>query len=340
MNRKKIIPAADKKISVTGVGNAIMDVIATVDDGFLSDLKIDKGSMKLICEQEAEDLSSKLEIKALTSGGSAANTIAGLAFLGNRTAFIGKVKNDRFGLEFEKDLKKLGVLYKTPKAEGECPSTACCIVLTTPDSQRTMNTFLGVSCMLSEKDIDEEIISSSAIIYLEGYLLDQQTARKAVRKTLKLAKKYNAVTALSLSDTFCVSRNIRFLRDILFGNHIDLCFGNESEINELCGTGAAGDSIQKLKKYNFISVITMGESGSTVIENGIDIHIKAEKVFSLDSTGAGDMYAAGFLHGLIQKKDLYSCARIGSVVAAQIVSQYGARPEKSLLELLSERGLK
>jgi sugar/nucleoside kinase (ribokinase family) len=328
-----------KTIDVTGIGNAIMDIIAQVDDNLLAAFSLEKGSMKLICEQEAGELHSRINIKTMVSGGSAANTIAGLALLGDKTAFIGKVKDDRLGYEFEQDLKKLGVIYKTEKATGDCPSTANCIVLTTPDTQRTMNTFLGISCMLSERDVDENLIEKSKIVYLEGYLFDQPAATDAVLKTIKLSKTYKTLVAISLSDMFCVKRNIGMFENLIFGNSVDICFGNETEINELCRTSKAEEAFEKLKKYDILFIITRGKDGSSIIRGNTEIHIDAEKVSSIDSTGAGDMYAAGFLHGLIRGKSICESAKTGSVAAGHIVCQYGARPLNSLSEILSEKGL-
>ncbi len=339
--QKNKILNKDKTIEVTGIGNAIIDIVASVDDDFLLKHNLDKGSMKLICEVEALDLHSKLNIKKMISGGSAANTIAGMAYLGDKVAFIGKVKNDKFGLEFEKDLKKLGVIFKTKKAQGNCPSTACCIVLTTPDAQRTMNTFLGISCMLSEKDIDEKIISNSKIVYIEGYLFDQETAKNAVFKAIDLSFKYNCITAISMSDNFCVQRNLDIFKELIFNNKINICFGNEDEINQFFKTKSVDDAILEIKKLNVetIFVITLGFKGSVVCVKDNTFFVEAHKVDTVDTTGAGDLYASGFLHGYVNNRDLYSCAKIGSLVAAQIVSQYGARPQKSLLELLSQHNI-
>lgn len=328
-----------KKISVTGIGNAIIDVVASVSEEFLSEMNLNKGSMQLICEEEVASLHTKIEVKKMVSGGSTANTIAGLAYLGDKVAFIGKVKNDRLGVAFEKDLKKLGIIFNTKKAADNCPATACCIVLTTPDSQRTMNTFLGVSCMLSEDDIDEKIISGSKILYTESYLLDQEESRHAIFKALDISKANNTLTSISLSDSNCVNRNLESLKEIIFNKNINICFGNEEEVNQLCMTDKIENAVTKLKNYDLISVITLGERGSIIVSREKELFIGAEETDTVDSTGAGDIYAAGFLHGFIQGRDLYTCARIGSVTAAQIVSQFGARPEKSFFESLAEKGL-
>ncbi len=337
-NIKKNIKNKDKNISVTGIGNAIVDVVALVKDDFLIDRNICKGSMKLISEEEAYNLHSNLDIKKIMSGGSAANTIAGLAYLGNKTAFIGKVKNDSLGREFEKDLKKLGVIYRTKKAKGNCPSTGCCIVLTTPDAQRTMNTFLGISCLLNKEDIDEDIILKSNVVYIESFLLDKDNAREAVLEAFNFAKNYNTKIAISLSDALCVKRNLDILNELIIKKGINICFGNEQEINEFLQTKRIEDaiSILKDKNFSFITVITLGEKGSIVIFKDKEYFIDAYKVKTIDSTGAGDIFAAGFLHGFVRNFSLDECAKIGNLLASHIVTQFGARPEMSFLEILSD----
>ena len=328
----------DKEIRVTGIGNAIVDVIAGVSEEFLTECSLDKGTMRLICEEEAANLHSKITVKKTISGGSAANTIAGLAVLKNKVAFIGKVKNDRLGQVFESELKKLEIIYKTKKAGSKFPSTASCIVLTTPDAQRTLNTCIGVAGMLMPEDIDEKLIEQSEIIYIEGYLFYQDCAYEAVKKAARDAVCHNSSIALTLSDIFCVEMHRDKFIDLI-NLKTDILFANEDEIKMLFKTSDFNEAVKLCSGLNTVCALTRGSKGSVIVNGCQIIEVEAEKVAILDSTGAGDMYAAGFLNGYLQKKDLYTCARMGNIVAADIVKQYGARSEKDLLKLLSSKGL-
>jgi sugar/nucleoside kinase (ribokinase family) len=294
--------------------------------------------MRLICEEEAESLHSRIAVKKTISGGSVANTIAGLAILGNKVAFIGKVKNDVLGCAFENDLRTLGVTYITKKANGDVPSTARCIVLTTPDAQRTMNTCLGIAGLLTPEDIDEDLIKNSSIVYLEGYLWDQEVAKEAVMKAVDIAKISDCKIALSLSDPFCVQRHRAEFYEII-REYIYFLFANEDEISFLFEIGDIGRAIDKCKNFIPVTAITRSEYGSIIVTKDDIIKIEAEKTTVIDSTGAGDMYAAGFINGILKSKPLEECGRMGSILAAEVISHYGARPEKSLIELLAERGL-
>jgi sugar/nucleoside kinase (ribokinase family) len=329
----------NKKIDVTGIGNAIVDVIANVNDEFLARHSLHKGTMKLIEEEDASKLKSGITTVRVISGGSAANTIAGLSVLGNKTAFIGKIKDDDFGNAFEQELKKLGVYFNSTKASGaDASSTASCIVLTTPDAQRTMNTCLGIAGSIGPEDIDENLILDSRMIYIEGYLWDKESAKSAIRKAITAAKKSSAIVALSLSDKFCVDRN----RDEFFGiinKDADLIFANEIEIMSLFMTDSFEDAVERCKKHLCVFAVTRGEKGSCIISSDKITCVDAVSSGVIDSTGAGDMYAAGFINGWLLGKDLHSCGRMGSVLAAEIISHYGARPEKPLLELLAQEGL-
>lgn len=327
-----------KKISVVGIGNAIVDVIANVEDAFLKTCKLEKGSMRLVCEEEADILHSKITVKKVISGGSVANSIAGLAILGNRVAFIGKVSNDELGKAFDAELRKLGVIFNTPKSEDTSLSTARCIVLTTPDSQRTMNTCLGIAGNLYPEDIDEAIITDSKIAFVEGYLWDQQSAKNAVGRVIEIAESSGSIVAMSLSDRMCVERHREEFRDT-FLKHVDILFANEDEIMALFDTRDLDSTIKMIAGSDAITAITRSGHGSIVIKGKKVLNIPAEKTYVLDSTGAGDMYAAGFLHAFIGGKDLYKCGRSGSIVASEVISHFGARPEKPLLDLLVEKGL-
>ncbi len=327
-----------KKYSVTGIGNAIIDIIANVEDSFISSHKLDKGSMKIISEDEALWLHDHISAVKMISGGSAANTIAGLAMLGHKVAFIGKVKNDSMGKEFEKELKAIGVTFVTKKVQNSMSSTARCIVLSTPDAQRTMNTCLGIAGSLDPEDIDEGIIANSSIIYLEGYLWDKDIAKKAILKAVELAKSTGSRVAFTLSDRFCVTRHKKeFLN--LVNNHIDILFANEQEILELLDVENLDSAIEKCKQLKILVVITRSEKGSIILFEQQTIFVEAEKTTVIDSTGAGDLFASGFLSGLIKGRELYLCGKIGSVLASEVISHYGARPEVSLTRLLKENCL-
>ena len=329
----------NKKFDVTGIGNAIVDVIANVNDDFLIMHSLHKGTMRLIEQRDALKLKSGINTVRVISGGSAANTIAGLSVLGNKTAFIGKIKDDDFGNAFEEELKKLGVYFDTTKASGDDePSTASCIVLTTPDAQRTMNTCLGIAGSIAPEDIDENIISQSRMIYIEGYLWDKDSAKSAIRKAISTAKKSLTIIAMSLSDKFCVDRNRDEFIDII-NSDAGLLFANEIEIISLFEADSFEEAVAGCKKLPCIFALTRGEKGSCIISGDDIFYVDAVCASVIDSTGAGDMYAAGFLNGYLLGKSLQACGRMGSVLAAEIISHYGARPEKSLIELLSQEEL-
>ncbi len=326
-----------KKYKVVGIGNAIVDVLANVEEDFIKQHNLQKGTMRIVDQFEVKKLHSCIKAVKEVSGGSAANTIAALSSLGNRVAFIGKVGNDTLGKSFEKDLKSLGVSYCTLKADSEHP-TACCVVLTTPDAQRTMNTHLGVSGFLSVEDIDEVIVSQSEYIYLEGYLWDSKEAKKAFKKAIKIAVKTGGKVALSLSDSFCVQRHrIEFLN--LIKGYVNIIFANEEEIKSLFRVKSMESAIYKCIEMGNIWVITRSEKGSVIVSDGKANLVPAEeKVNVIDTTGAGDLYAAGFLHGLVRGMDLRTCGRIGSIMASEVISRFGARLEIPLTEILKKRG--
>jgi len=323
-----------KKYKVVAIGNAIVDVLANVEDKFLHEYNLKKGTMKLVDELEVKRLHTCIGAVKEVSGGSAANTIAGLASLGNSVAFMGKVRDDPLGESFEKGLKALGVNYCTKKALRGQP-TACCVVLTTPDAQRTMSTFLGISGSLGPEDIDETIISQSEIIYLEGYLLDSDETKKAFKKAVRITRGTGGRVALSLSDSFCVKRHrVEFLG--LVKNHIDILFANEEEIKSLFETSTLEKAISRCREMKNICAITRSEKGSVVVfKDRIYMISPQRNINVVDTTGAGDLYAAGFLHGLIKGMDFESCGKIGSIIAAEVIRHFGARPEVSLIELLN-----
>jgi sugar/nucleoside kinase (ribokinase family) len=327
----------EKKYDVLGIGNAIVDVLANVEYDFLQKLDMRKGVMRLVDEFEVDKLRANIDVVKTVSGGSAANTIVGLASLGHPVAFIGKVRNDELGIFFENELKECGVYYCTPKAKSDYP-TACCIVMTTPDAQRTMSTCLGISGLLNTRDIDEDAISQSKILYLEGYLWDREEAKEVFLKAIEIAKKAGGRVALSLSDPLCVDRHRPGFLDLI-NNYTDIVFGNEDEIKALLGVYRFDGVIKKCGTIKNVFAITRGAEGSVVI-SGDEVHtLPAEvNVKVIDTNGAGDLYAAGFLHGVIENLDLESCGKLGNITAAEVISHMGSRPVSDLSELLKSRG--
>lgn len=326
-----------KDIEVLGIGNAIVDIIADVEESFLDSYKLTKGVMRLIDEAYADRLHKDIIEVKLSSGGSVANTIAGLSILGNKVGFIGKTGKDKYGDFFAEELKRLGVQYKREYILTDKP-TARCIILTTPDAERTMNTCLGISSDLHPEDIDTSMVERSEMIYLEGYLWDQESAKNAFLKAIDLCKKNKGKVVMSLSDPFCVDRHRKeFLG--LFENHLDIVFANEDEIKSLFMVEDFEEALDICRSQKSLCVLTRSENGSIIV-NGREItKIEAavpKKV--IDTTGAGDLYAAGFLHGYIKGLDLSKCGSIASIVAGEIVSHFGARPEEDLKSLI--KGLK
>jgi len=323
---------ADVDFDVIGIGNAIVDVLSHSDDAFLSDNGLAKGSMALIDASQADKLYEKMGPGVECSGGSAANTIACLANLGARSSFIGKVKDDGLGKIFAHDIKAAGVDFSSSHAT-EGPSTARCLILVTDDAQRTMNTFLGACVNLTPDDIDADYIARGAVTYLEGYLWDPDHAKEAFLKASMAAHKADRQVALSLSDAFCVDRHRKSFQDLV-EHHVDILFANEDEIMSLYEVDTFDAALQCVRDKCSVAALTRGERGSVIIA-GNEIHVvDCEPVeHVVDTTGAGDAYAAGFLFGYTKDFDMGTCARLGSVCSAEIISHYGARPEADLAEL-------
>lgn len=318
---------------VIGIGNAIVDVLSHSDENFLNEHGLVKGSMALIDATQADTLYDQMGPGVECSGGSAANTIAGLASLGARGAFIGKVKEDGLGKIFAHDIKSAGVDFSS-KLETDGPSTARCLILVTDDAQRTMNTFLGACVNLTPDDIDPDYIARGAVTYLEGYLWDPDHAKEAFLKASMAAHKANRLVSLSLSDAFCVDRHRESFQNLV-ENHVDILFANEDEIKSLYEVDDFDAALQCVRDKCQVAALTRGEKGSVVIA-GNEMHVvdcePVEKV--VDTTGAGDAYAAGFLFGYTKGFDLGTCAKIGSICSAEIISHYGARPEADLADLV------
>ena len=309
---------------ILGIGNAIVDVFVKVDDDFLLKNNLTKGSMKLLEKQEFEILKSTIKIEKIEAGGSVANTMAGIAYLGGHPSFIGKVNSDEFGSIYKKSLEKINVnfLYS---GKNENFSTGASIIFVTPDSERTMCTYLGISSQLSKEDIDEDYIKDCEIIFLEGYLWDKGMSEEMFKYVIQLAKKNNIKVAMSLSDIFCVTRHREDFFKLL-KNDLNILIGNENEINELMQKNKLLDSINELKDINKLIIITRSENGSLAILNNQITNcdsIKIDKV--LDLTGAGDLFAAGFLKEYLDKSNIIKCLQTGSKLAAQIIQKIGAR---------------
>ena len=318
--------------SVIGMGNAIVDVISHVPDEFIDKHRLDRGAMQLIEAEEATRLYAAMPPGIESSGGSAANTIAGIASRGGQVAFVGKVRDDQLGEVFAHDIRAAGVDYRVPPGADGDP-TARCLIAVTPDAQRTMNTFLGISRNLSPADVDEELVASGDLLYCEGYLWDVEVAKEAITKGMDVARRAGNKTALALSDGFCVERHrAEFLE--LVEHRVDILFANEVEITSLYEVDTFDDALQRVRGHCEIACLTRSEKGSVIVANGevhvIDAH-PVERV--VDTTGAGDLYAAGFLYGLSAGHDLATCGRLASLAAAEVISHLGARPETSLADL-------
>ncbi len=327
----------EARFDVLGIGNAIVDVLANVTEEFLIKHDLVKGSMRLIDEVEAHELYEALGPSVEMSGGSAANTIAGLASFGRRAAFIGKVRNDQLGEVFAHDIRSLGVHFNTPPAT-EGPSTARCLVMITPDGERTMNTWLGAAQNLNSDDVDEALVADSAIIYLEGYLWDPPHAKDAFRKAARIAREAGRKVALTLSDSFCVDRHRESFLELI-ENQVDILFANEAEIKALYQVPTFDEAMHAIKAHCPLAVLTRSAAGSVVVE-GDDVHvIEAYPVRKVvDATGAGDLFAAGFLAGYSEGRPVAECARLGALAAAEIIQQVGARSIRPFHEIARENG--
>ncbi len=319
---------------VAGIGNAIVDVLSFTEEHFIGELGITKGSMTLVDEQRAKALYRKMGQATECSGGSVANTLAGMASLGAKTAFIGKVAGDQLGSIFVHDLHAVGVHFSTPPALSG-PSTASCFVYVTPDAQRTMATYIGACSLVSEADIDEQLIEHAAVTYIEGYLWDTKGAKDAIRKAIGIAHQAGRKVAFTLSDTFCVDRHRdEFLR--LIESDIDLLFANEAEVKSLYRTHDLDTALDQVCGACEIAVVTRSEKGSVVLTADAVEHVPTAPVAKvIDTTGAGDLYASGFLYGMTRGWDLAACARLGNRCAGEIITQIGARSMRPLRNLVA-----
>ena len=309
---------------ILGIGNAIVDVFVKVDDDFLLKNNLTKSSMKLIEKQEFESLKNTIKIEKIEAGGSVANTMAGIAYLGGNPSFIGKVNSDEFGNIYKKSLEKIKVNFLYPEKKGNL-STGASIVFITPDSERTMCTYLGISSQLSKEDINEDYIKDYEIIFLEGYLWDKGMSEEMFKHVINLAKKNNIKVAMSLSDIYCVTRHREDFFKLL-KNDLNILIGNENEINELMKKNNLLDSMNELKNIDKLIIVTRSENGSVAILNNKITNCESAKVDKvIDLTGAGDLFAAGFLKEYLDKSNIKKCLKIGSEVAAKIIQKIGAR---------------
>jgi len=321
---------------VLAIGNALVDVITAAPPEFLADRGIAKGSMRLIPADEAETLYAAMGPGREISGGSAANTVAGMAALGARPAFVGRVAQDQLGSVFAHDIRAAGVDFTTAPSAGGAP-TGRCLIVVTPDGDRTMNTYLGACQELSEADLDAASVAAAEILYLEGYLWDPAAPRAAMKKAIAVARANNRKVAFTLSDVFCVEGHRADFQELLAG-HVDLMFGNEHEVCALYQTQSLDEAMAELAKHTCIAVITRSSQGAVVLEGGRRHVVAGEKVDRVvDSTGAGDMFAGGFMAAMVEGRSLPDCARVGCITAAEVISHYGARPEADLKALVKAR---
>jgi fructokinase len=321
-----------KLFDVVGIGNAIVDVLVHADDRFLDDHGLTKGTMALVDEHQAERLYASVGPGLETSGGSAANTLAGIAQLGGRAGFIGRVRDDQLGAIFAHDIRSVGARYETPPASSG-PSTARCLILVTPDAQRTMCTYLGASVALDPADLDLEMVAQARVLYLEGYLWDSDEAKAAFIAAAEVARSHGGQVALSLSDAFCVERHRDSFQELVDG-HVDILFANEMEITSLYRANSFEEAAEQVRGRCRIAALTRSERGSLILAGDASHAIEPVRLGPLvDTTGAGDLYAAGFLHAYTQGEEIAACGRLGSLCAGQVVTQLGPRPQVDLQAL-------
>jgi len=327
----------DPRYDVIAIGNAIVDVMAPCTDELIEELGLKRGAMQLIDADQADALYAAMGPAREISGGSAANTLAGLSALGAQCGFIGQVADDQLGAVFAHDIHAVGIDFDTPARPGE-PPTARCLIFVSPDGQRTMNTFLGASQFLPPEQIDEEAIGGARILYLEGYLWDPQEPRAAMRRAIETARGARREVAFTLSDAFVIARHGDDFRALLADGLIDILFANETELAALTGEAGFEAGLATLAPQVPVLVVTRGEQGAVAIARGERAEVAAEPVAGVvDTTGAGDLFAAGFLYGHANGEALERCLRMGAIAAAEIISHYGARPEADLRALIGEK---
>ena len=325
---------ASTRFEILGIGNAIVDVVARAEESFLSRHDMHKGTMALIDAATADRLYAAMPPGQESSGGSAANTCAAAAGLGARVAYLGKVADDQLGAVFAHDIRAAGVHFPSAPLQGGAP-TARCLILVTPDGQRTMNTFLGACVSLGEADVDPALVADAAVTYLEGYLFDPPAAQAAFHRAAAAAHAAGRQVALSLSDPFCVNRHRAAFRALVAG-HVDILFANEAEITALYEANDFEAAAEQARTDVALAALTRSEAGSLILRGAETVAVAAEPAKVVDTTGAGDAYAAGFLAGLTAGRDLATCGRIASIAAAEVISHYGARPLADLRALTAK----
>jgi sugar/nucleoside kinase (ribokinase family) len=319
-------------LDVVGIGNALVDVLSRESEAFVTAQRLVKGAMQLVDEARANELYAAMGPAVEVSGGSAANTIVGVASFGGRAHYVGKVRDDQLGEVFRHDLRSVGVGYSTGAATSG-PATGRCLIVVTPDAQRTLTTYLGASVQLGPADVDKGVIERAAILYLEGYLFDPPEAQRAFHAAAGVAHAAGRKVALTLSDPFCVDRHRAAFRDLV-ERHVDILFANEAEIRALYEAADFDTALQQVRRHCAVAALTRSERGSVVVA-GDDVHvIDAHPVRAVvDTTGAGDLYAAGFMFGLSRGRSLATCGRLGSLAAAEVIAHVGARPQIPLAQL-------
>lgn len=327
------------RYDVLGIGNALVDVLARTDEAFLRQHGIAKGSMQLVDQDGADRLYAAIGATTTVSGGSASNTIAGIAALGGTGALIAKVRDDELGAAFAHDLRAMGVAFSTPPAVSG-PGTGRCIVLVTPDGERSMSTYLGAGQQLGPDDLDKDMIAAAQIVYLEGYLWDPPQAKVAFLRAADIAHANGGKVAITLSDAFCVDRYREEFRDLIDRRVVDIVFANESELLSLYQTASFDAALESLAQCQVVGIVTRSENGCVVVDGAGRLEAPAEAIDTLvDTTGAGDLFAAGFLFGLARGLPHAVCARLGAIAAAEVIQHMGARPIADLRQLVSQSGL-
>ena len=324
----------DAQYDILGIGNAMVDVVARVDESFLSRHDMRKGAMILVDAAAAEAIYAAMPPATESSGGSAGNTCAVAATLGARVAYLGKVAADQLGAVFDHDIAAQGVHFPSTRLTGGAP-TARCLIVVTPDGQRTMNTYLGACVTFGEDDVDEDLVAAASVTYLEGSLFDPPGAQAAFRKAAAAAHRAGRQVALSLSDAFCVDRHRDAFRDLVAG-HVDILFANETEITSLYQKNTFAEAAEAARAEVAMAALTRSEAGSVIIRGMETVTIAAEPAKVVDTTGAGDAYAAGFLTGWTSGKSLAVCGRMGGIAAAEVIGHYGARPAGDLRGMVAK----
>ncbi len=319
-------------LDVVGIGNALVDVLSRESEAFVTAQGLVKGAMQLVDEARARELYAAMGPAVEVSGGSAANTIVGVASFGGRAHYVGKVRDDQLGEVFQHDLRSVGVGYSTSAAPSG-PATGRCLIVVTPDAQRTLTTYLGASVQLGPADVDKGVIERAAILYLEGYLFDPPEAQRAFHAAAGVAHAAGRKVALTLSDPFCVDRHRAAFRELV-ERHVDILFANEAEIRALYEAADFDAALQQVRRHCAVAALTRSERGSVVVAGDAVHVVEAHPVRAVvDTTGAGDLYAAGFMFGLSRGRSLATCGRLGSLAAAEVISHVGARPQTPLAQL-------